>query len=329
MSEQEERQIIEDYTKNGLTLQDLMCKYHHKYNMIAKILDKYNIKHDRSVKKLGRPNPKNRVELTEYQKQIILDMYVTKKRGQVACAKAAGVTQYIVKRFLVESGIKIRNYSEAAIESNMARRKYNINDSYFDKESSNMAYILGFLVADGSISKCSNEIKIGLSATDKDFLSSIAKELNSNREIKEYINSDGFSCCEWHFTSKKIKDKLAEYNIIPAKTFCFKFPEKLNRKYWIDFIRGYFDGDGCVSTAGKSAIRWQVCSATKDVLQHIIDFFYEEYNIPKVCIYERKGKNITYYIQYSTVPTREIYKHLYTKNSLYLPRKKKKFEEIL
>lgn len=271
----------------------------------------------------------DRLNLTETQKRIILDMYTVQGRGQAACAKAAGVTPPIVKKFLQKSNIKIRNFSEAATISNTRRRKYNINDTYFDKETPNMAYILGFLAADGSVSKKSNEIKIGLSAIDKDFLQSIANELNSDRKVKEYISSNGFSCCELHFTSKRIKNKLSEYNIVPQKTFSFKFPKKLKREYWIDFIRGYFDGDGCISTAGKHAIRWQVCSATEDVLQNIVDFFYEEYHIPKVSIYEKKGINTTYYIQYSTCPTREIYKHLYTKNSLYLPRKKEKFEKIL
>lgn len=270
-----------------------------------------------------------KIKLTERQKEIILDTYVNKKRGQMACAKNAGVSLRTVKKFLEECDIHIRNFSEAAAISNMNRRTYSINEDYFNEESHNMAYILGFLAADGSVSKKDNEIKIGLSAVDKYFLQQIANELNSNRLVKEYTNSSGYNCCEWHFSSKKIKDKLAEYNIVPTKTFSFKFPEKLNKKYWIDFIRGYFDGDGCISTAGKNAIRWQVCSATKDILQHIIDFFYEEYGIPKVCIYERKGLNTIYYIQYSSVPTREIYKHLYTKDSLYLPRKKEKYEQIL
>ena len=269
-----------------------------------------------------------RKTLTDEQKSIIYQLYVNEKRGQAACARAAGTSVRIVKRYLQEEKIPIRNFSEAATASNMNRRQYDINDDYFCHESPNMAYLLGFIAADGSISKRENELKIGLSAVDKEFLQTLATEMGSNRQVKEYTNAAGYNCCEWHCSSKKIKDTLAKYNIVPAKTYTFTFPRHLKREYWIDFIRGYFDGDGCISTAGKSALRWQIVAANKDVLQTIIDYFWEEYNIPKVSIQE-KGSTPCYYFQYSTSATKQIYKILYRENSLYLPRKKEKFDTLL
>ena len=41
MSEQE--LIVKDYTENGLTLTQLMKKYHHKYDYLARILDEKGI----------------------------------------------------------------------------------------------------------------------------------------------------------------------------------------------------------------------------------------------------------------------------------------------
>ena len=111
-----------------------------------------------------------RKTLTDEQKSIIYQLYVNEKRGQAACARAAGTSVRIVKRYLQEEKIPIRNFSEAATASNMNRRQYDINDDYFCHESPNMAYLLGFIAADGSISKRENELKIGLSAVDKEFL---------------------------------------------------------------------------------------------------------------------------------------------------------------
>ena len=103
---------------------------------------------------------------------------------------------------------------------------------------------------------------------------------------------------------------------------------KLSKEYWKDFIRGYFDGDGSISTAGPNAIRFQICSATEDVLKKIIDFF-EENDIPRVNIQVTyRNKNPLYYFQYSSTSTRKIYNILYYDNCLCLPRKKKKFEEV-
>ena len=62
----------------------------------------------------------------------------------------------------------------------------------------------------------------------------------------------------------------------------------------------------------------------------MINFLYEEYNIPKVNIMSQDRTNgKLYYFQYSTNATKTIYNILYTKDSWYLKRKKDKYEEIL
>lgn len=272
----------------------------------------------------------NKLQLPQETVDKIIDYYCNFQYGQQKTAKLCGVTITQVRKTLLENHIKIRNFSEAAALSNQNRRKYNVNDYYFDKENSNTAYYLGFLAADGTVSKDGNQVKIGLSSVDKDFLEQMRKNLSIEKEIFTYETSNGFEVSELRFTSARIKNKLAEYNIVPRKTYTFSFPTNLNRKYWIDFIRGYFDGDGSISSAGPNAIRFQICAHRKEVLQPIIDFFYEEYNIPKVNIQTaNKEKNPLYYFQYSTNATREIYKKLYTPNCICLKRKYDKYSSLI
>lgn len=267
-------------------------------------------------------------EITLKQEREIIYNYVELGKGQLACAHVVGLgDNRIVKRVLKKYNIPIRNFSEAATAKNLNNRKYTINDNYFAVETHNSAYILGFLAADGSIAKNNNRIKIGLSIIDFDFLDKIRIELGSNKPITTYINSQGYESCTWECSSQTIKKDLARYNIIPQKTLKFVFPKHLSKEYWIDFIRGYWDGDGSISTAG-SGLRWQLCSATKDILEVVVDFFYEEYGIKKVKIQENKRQNILYNIQYSTNPTKQIYDFLYN-GYMYLPRKKQKYEELL
>ncbi len=45
--------------------------------------------------------------------------------------------------------------------------------------------------------------------------------------------------------SKKLYYALEKYGLHPNKSLTIKFP-KIPKKYLADFIRGYFDGDGCV-----------------------------------------------------------------------------------
>lgn len=271
----------------------------------------------------------NPVQLSQKVIDKIIYDYTINRYGLIKTGKQNGVGERIVRRILLENKIHIRSQSEAAIIANIQRRQFNLNDNYFSSENERMAYLLGFLASDGTIDKKNNRIKVGLSSVDKDFLIMIKKELGYEGDILDYQTSNGFNVSELTFTSQQIKKDLAKYNIVPNKTFTYTFPENLNKKYWIDFIRGYFDGDGSVSTAGPHAIRWQICAANKQVLEKIIDFFYEEYSIEKVSILVQMKEHPLYYFQYSTTATKKIFSILYKENCLKLPRKYFKFKELV
>lgn len=269
-------------------------------------------------------------QYTKEQEEKVLYYYVTKGRGQQYAAKQAKCSLRILKQILYDNNIHIRTFSEAAIKSNKNRAKKK-NHQYFDVETPNMAWTLGFIASDGNVSGRDNTIKICLSAVDKEILERIKQELELEDNVKEYTTASGFDCVRLEWTSEHHKKKLAEYNIIPNKTFTFSFPTKLDKIYWIDFIRGYFDGDGSINYLQQKALRWQICSATKSTLETIVNFLYEEYNIPKVNILTKKtGDKISYYFQYSTNATKKIYNILYsTDSSMYLKRKKEHFTECV
>lgn len=272
----------------------------------------------------------NKTQLSQEEIDVIIDAYCNKKYGLVKTGKLIGVNQRIVRKVLINNNIHIRSLAEANRANSINVRKYGVNDDYFDNESSNMAYILGFLAADGTVAKNGNRIKIGLSSVDRKFLELIKEELGAESNILDYETSNGYMVSEFSFTSQKIKQKLTEYNIVPGKTETFTFPINLSKKYWIDFIRGYFDGDGSVGTAGPSAIRWQICSHRPQVLETIVEFLFEEYGVPKVSVQKNEhGNSFLYTIQYSNNSTRKIFQIIYTPNSLYLPRKFEKFKSII
>lgn len=261
----------------------------------------------------------------EALEQKIIYRYKDLGYGLIKTGQPFGLSQGKVKKILQKNGIKIRSFSQAAIKSNK-NRSIGINHFYFDEESSNMAYILGLWASDGTVRKDSNEMKLTLQENDSEILEKIAQELEYKGSIKHYITKTGYKNATLTFTSERIKKKFTEYGIIPQKTFHFVFPIHLEKKYWIDFIRGYFDGDGTISTAGASAIRFQICSAIEETLAIIVDFLDKEYNIPPVLIQLRTDG--LYYFQYSTTATKMIYKILYTPSSLYLKRKYEKFKSF-
>ena len=100
----------------------------------------------------------NKLQLPKETVDKIIDYYCNYQYGQQKTAKLCGVTITQVRKTLLENNIRIRNFSEAATISNQLRRKYDVNDNYFDEENPNMAYYLGFIAADGTVSKDGNQI---------------------------------------------------------------------------------------------------------------------------------------------------------------------------
>ena len=257
--------------------------------------------------------------------------------GRLASGREFGLSDRAVKKILKDAGIRLRTHREATILRNKKAKKYDNNSNYFSTESPNMAYIMGFIAADGTIRKRENSIKITVSRRDREILEKIKEEVGIEVEVKDYTTSQGYDCSTLVWTDQKHKEDLAKYSIVPEKTFILRPPTNLKREYWIDYIRGYFDGDGSIGNIkstngrGNGSIRWQVCSATKELIEWIVDFFNEEYGIPKVNVQTRirNHEKPLYIVQYSSRASRMIYKVLYSESSLYLARKKEIFDNLM
>lgn len=321
MTQHEELQIIEDY-KNGKTLSFLVSKYHHRFEKIKEILAKNKILIDSR-----RLINKKHKELPDAITEKIIDNYINKKMGLKASGEEYNVGAFAVKSILLRNGYSIRTQKESATVSNEKRRKYFCNIDYFKNVTPNMAYILGFLASDGTVRLKENQIKLTLSKKDDEILKRIKDELEYTGPLYYATTNDGFDIVTLAINCKEYKEDLAIFNIVPQKTFTFCIPDTLPKEVWKDFIRGYWDGDGTVCTAGKGSIRSSLCSANKKTLEQILTFLEKEYSIPKVSIY--KNQSGLYYFQYSTNSTKKLYKVFYDNAELFLQRKKDKFDELI
>lgn len=265
--------------------------------------------------------------LTLEQEKEIVDKYLSGK-SKNSLKNEYKVSEGTIGRALKRNNIHIRQVSETNIS------KYNINHSFFEKDNinSNSAYILGLIASDGCVSKVDNCISIELKSDDIELLEEVNKILGNERPIKTYSREGRNDTSKLYFFSKKIKQDLAYFDIIPNKTYCsVNFVKNIPDKYFIDFVRGFFDGDGCI-TECNSTLRWQIDGASLETFKEIQNRMLNYGITLKITKELDKSSTIQKYrlYTYSKNKCREIFNLLYQNNNqLQMKRKYEKFLKLV
>ena len=270
------------------------------------------------------------IDITEEQRKEIVRHYVELKESVYKICADFKLHQIQVEKILKEYGVKRRTYTEAKQEG----RKYSCNDDYFKIQSSNMAYILGLLASDGNVSQKENAITIQLLAEDKELLEKIREETDSERPIKYHIRTrTGHEIASFKVWSKAWKDDLAHYGIIPNKTFKLIPPDFLLPEYRIDYIRGYFDGDGSIYTLTNcNRVFVSIVGASRQMIYWIRDELVNHYHIyaNQITTETLSTGTVMYKLLVGSIEELEkLYEAFYQNDALYLPRKKEKFQLLL
>jgi len=128
--------------------------------------------------------------------------------------------------------------------------KYAVNEAFFDVWSRRMAYVLGYIYADGSIEKWpkmrAHYVKIA--STDREILEQMRSWMSSKHMIsrRESQWQNGKDLYTLRIGSRRLYDALTLFGLHPRKSLTITMPE-VPTAYVRDFVRGYFDGDGCVN----------------------------------------------------------------------------------
>lgn len=212
---------------------------------------------------------------------------------------------------------------------NENNKKYNINENYFLKWSKDMAYILGYIYADGNLD--SNKYRLRISSVDKEILEKFNIRFKSDRELKLEKNSIG----SWYtltVDNRKIYTDLVKLGVTPNKSKNCNI-SNIPHKFRYDFIRGYFDGDGCVYS--KNHKDSSIPTLSIDIATTSDDFKDTFIELTKAITDEKHKFSIQtrtnglHIIRANTVVSERLYNKMYYKNCLCLQRKKNKFDEIL
>ena len=223
--------------------------------------------------------------------------------------------------------------------------KYTYDLNYFKKiDSQEKAYWLGFLYADGSINTFYDDkklrsmtLELGLSIKDKEHLVKFKESLKSDIPIFNKINKlkgKEYSSVRIQLNSTEICNDLCDLGCVPRKTYILRLPSEniVPKIYMRDFLRGFFDGDGCLHTSimgNKPHIVTNI-TGTSDMLQDISDFLLNNKIIrtrPSISKDKRRENTYRFYI-YGTDTNKEFLDYLYKDSKIYLDRKYQHYKDF-
>lgn len=296
--------------------------------------------------------------LTEEQREYIKENFKTEKTN-VICKKL-NITYDVLKSYTTHIGLtKDKYYMDKYIEEHYNKpnnnklylcnveeekveilprkhTKYALNENYFEViDNEFKAYWLGFLYADGynkfKPEKKESRIEICLCDEDKEHLVKFKNSIQTNYEIREK-NVKGtdkiYKQQRISMTSFKMSKDLNDKGCTPNKSLTLTFPNEtiVPKEYIRDFIRGYFDGDGCVHVNVDTKHFSLGFVGTTEFLTSIQSIFQEELNLTLTSL-RPQGK--AYCCSWDGIKNLDkIFKYLYKDCNIYLDRKFEKFNSL-
>lgn len=222
------------------------------------------------------------------------------------------------------------------IRGNDFNSKKYYNDSHiFDIiDTEEKSYWLGFLYADGCVMQTKSNMRLSLSLNIKDIehLKKFKLFLNTNAPIHIYKNNHNNKYCRLQLLDKHLCEQLIRKGVYLRKTEIITFPYFLDESLVRHFIRGYVDGDGCITyfrhNKNKNRIIFalKICS-TKEMLESIHKFLPTNKNTDSPTLEKRRKNNVNNYsVSYGgNIQVLNILNYLYNNSNIYLQRKYERY----
>lgn len=214
-----------------------------------------------------------------------------------------------------------------------------LNEKFFDRWSKEMAYVLGYIFADGSVFKNPRGSEyLEMSSTDKELIILIKSLMRAGHKIGIYPqkNSKWKTKYKLQIGNQHMMDRLHDLGIIPRKSLVIKFPD-VPKRFLGDFVRGYFDGDGSVNLGRywrKDRQKWKLqfdtrfTSGSEDFLKDL--FAILGAHLKGGYLY-KKSLDSGFELVFARQDSLNLFKFMYGDRleDLYLERKYKVFQEAI
>lgn len=224
--------------------------------------------------------------------------------------------------------------------------KYDICHDFFENVDSEIkAYLFGFYVADGNVNEKRKTFRISITESDKEIIDLFRTHISPSSRVyyhspykvkgrnnKEYIGKPKLS---YDVNSSKLVKSLVNMGYGYNKTYLHLNLPELSDELMIHFIRGYFDGDGWVTSwkavekGKKDRIRCSIgiCNKYDDLLVDIINFF-KKFDILFKLNYMKRDDMYRIVCQRKD-SINKFYNLIYKDSHYFLTRKKEKLENYV
>lgn len=198
--------------------------------------------------------------------------------------------------------------------------KHYCDESFFTTWSHGMAYVLGYLYADGNLDDVP-QIRakyMRVTSTDRDRIYLIRKLLSSQHTItKEVLGGNRMPRYILSIGSHRLYDTLTSHGLTPHKSLTMELPS-VPREYFGAFVCGYFDGDGCAyvdkqkskSRGGLGRMTIIFTSGSKRFLEVLHDTLFKRGIVQSRGLYAHSNKR-AYQLRYLNHDCAEIFQLMY------------------
>ena len=253
----------------------------------------------------------------------VCNLYVNDNHSLQSIANIYSCSIPVIIRILNKNGIKRRKHTRSLY-----------NKAYFNEiNSKEKAYFLGLLYADG----CNYEKGITLSLQMEDYkiIETFKKSIGFTGKInyRNHTNPKYKGIVRIKIHDEHISNQLSNLGVVPRKSLVTKYPN-IPKELYPHFIRGVFDGDGCISLY-KVYNKYNTCqfSIMGNILfiKKIEEIINENCNFSKGYLHKNKkhDENIVSLVYSGKKKINKIIDWLYlNSDELYLERKFLKFKQV-
>lgn len=272
----------------------------------------------------------NKLKISKETEKRIISLYCLKLLSSKKISKKFKISKTSLYNILKRNNIKPRTISESGT-------KYFCDNEFFkDINTEKKAYFLGWMYSDGNIIRRNKTeivgFEIGLSGKDefhilKKFKNSIKFTGNIHRK-KKYKKTHKLH----RRISIKCKDSanyLIEKGCFPAKSLILKFPTDNQVPEFLlnHFLRGFIEGDGCISFTKNKTLLIGFLSS-KDFSLGFKNYIEKKLNI-YVGLYNYKSHRNSTEIKIYGLDGIKFLDYIYNNSSINLKRKRLVYENYL